>query len=165
MVLCDLVGVLAGSRHFDASAPVRVHVAERVSHVLQALLADVLRLVQTHVEVSGSHATLRRLLRHQEEVEASVVLLVLNQRRVDDAAWRWVLHSSAVSALDEHPLVDPLVHNNQSDWWDSRQLVVEGLQDLLELLDFLFNDLVSHTFSNSISVDDDLRGKVSLVLF
>jgi len=42
---------------------------------------------------------------------------------------------------------------------------LKGLQDLLELLDFLFNDLVSHTFSNSISVDDDLRGKVSLVLF
>ena len=115
MVLCDLMRVLASSWHLYGSAPVAVHEALSVSQVLDVKLGEIRRLVQAHVVVGRSGASLGSTLRHQEEVEALVVLLVLNQVGVDDAARRRVLHPVAMLVLDEDPLVDALVHNNQSD--------------------------------------------------
>lgn len=103
-------------------------------------------------------------MRNKEEVEALVVLTVLNEVGVDDTTWWWVLNGLAISALDEHSLVDSLVDNHESDGRDASQLVVNRFESFLELRDFLQNNLVSHSFSNSISVDDDLAWEVSAVL-
>ena len=55
----------------------------------------------------------------------------------------------------EHPLVDSLV-----DYYKSHSgqvhLVVELLHDNLKLRDLLVEDVISHSLSDSISVDDDL---------
>ena len=58
--------------------------------------------------------------------------------------------------MNEDSLVNSLVHNNQSNVWDRAESVVEWLKSFLELLDLTCNDLVSHGFTDSISVDDDL---------
>lgn len=164
VVLGNLVCILAWSWHLDGAGPVGVHVAESVSHILKRLLGEILRLIQADVEVGWRHTSLSCLLRNQEEIEALVVLLVLNEVGIDDAARLWVLHASAVWSLDKHPLVDSLVDYDQSDWWDSCDGVVDRLQHLLELRDLLLNDLISHSLTNTISVDDDLRWKIALIL-
>jgi len=113
-----------------------------------------------------SDASLGCLLWDEEEVEALVVLLILNKVGVNDTAWRWVFDcGSAVTTLtlDEHPLVDSLVDNDKSDWRNTSELVVEWLENFFELRDFLLDDLVSHSFSDSVSVDDDLAWKVASV--
>ena len=65
MVLCDLVGVLAGSGDLDRARPVRVHVAEGVGRILQVSLLELIELIEAHVEVSGSHTSMSGCLIQQ----------------------------------------------------------------------------------------------------
>jgi len=162
VVLSDLVRVLAWSWHLDRARPVRVHVAEPVSQVLEFPLGEVFGLVKTHVEVNRSDATLRGLLWNQEEVK-SLIFVILDELLVNDAAgWR-VLDGSSIPASHEHSLVDPLVDHGQSDGRSAAHLVVQGLQGLLELTDLLGDDLVSHLVTHTISVDDDLGWSLALM--
>ena len=80
----------------------------------------------------GSNTALGDGLRNQEEVKAVRILMVLDELGVNDTTWLWVT-GPAIRALDEHPLVDPLVDDDKSDWWNATDLVVVGLQGLLEL--------------------------------
>jgi len=114
--------------------------------------------------VGWSHTALSGLLRNKEVVVALVRVAVLDESGINDGTWRWVLNCSSVSALNEHPLVDALVHDNKGDWRDSSNLVVQWLQALLELLDLLVDDLGAHSFANSISEDHNLAWHVSIVL-
>lgn len=159
MVVSDLVSILARSWYFDGARPIGVHVAELVSEVLDVSFRKVLRFIETDVEMSRSDASLGCLLRHEEKVEADVVLLVLDQALIDDATW-WRVADIIASfwSLDEHALVDSLVHDYQSDGRNRADLVVEWLENLLELADFTLDDLVSHAFADSISVDNDSIG-------
>lgn len=104
-----------------------------------------------------SDAALGGLLRNEEEIEAEVVLLVLDEALVDDASGWWVDVDifASLGCLDEHALVDPLVNYYESDWWDTGDLVVEWLEHLLELSDLFLDDLLSHTFADTISVNDN----------
>ena len=163
VVLGNLVGVLTRSRDFDRARPVGIHEAELVGHVLDVRFGEVLGLVEADEEVSRSHAALSGLLRHKEEVEAEVVVLVLDKPVVDDASWRWVVDSRAV--LDEHPLVDALVDDHQSDWGRPGGSVVEAAEHFSELGDLLLDDLVAHALADTIPVDDDLgRVLISMIL-
>ena len=109
------------------------------------------------------HASLGGLLRHKEEVEALDASVVLDEVVVDDAAWWRVLSSATVSTHDEHPLIDPLVDDCESNWWWSTHLVVQRLESFLELTNLALNDLVSHLIANTVSVDDELGGHLTLV--
>ena len=156
MVVSNLVGILTRSGNFDRARPVGVHVAELVSEVLYVALGKVFGFVEADVEVSRGNASLGGLLRYEEEVEADVVLLILNQALIDDTSW-WRIADIITSfrSLDEHTLVDPLVNYDQSNGRNLSDLVVEWLEHLLELPDFFFDDLVSHTLADSISVNDN----------
>ena len=105
--------------------------------------------------MSRCDAALGGLLRHQEEIEAGVASLILNETRVDDATW-WRVINLVVSALDKHPLMDPLVHDTQCDCWWICCLVVERRKSCPELVQFFLDNLLSHLRANSISVDNDL---------
>lgn len=156
MVVSDLVGILTRSWYFDGARPIGVHVAELVCEVFYVVLRQVFGFVETDVEVSWGNTSLGGLLRDEEEVEADVVLLILDQALIDDTSWWWIADiAAAFGSLDEHTLVDPLVYDDQSNWWDTGDLVVEWPEHLLELPNFFFDDLVSHTLADSISVDDD----------
>lgn len=163
VILRDLVRVLARSWHLDRARPVRVHVAEPISQVLEFLPREVFRLVETHVEVNWSDATLRGLLRNQEEVKSLGTLVVLDEVLVDDTTRWWVFGGPTVSASHEHPLVDPLVDHGQGHGRRAADLVVQGLKGLLELADLLVDDLLSHLVTDSISVDDDLGWPLTLM--
>ena len=104
--------------------------------------------------MSWSHAPLGSLLWNQEEVEALVVILVLDELVVNDTS-RLGVGGLSVSVLNEHSLVDSFVHYYKSEGWH-RELVVQRLDRCLELSNLLGNDLVSHLLSYSVSVDDDL---------
>ncbi len=56
--LCNLVRVLARSRHFDWTCPVEIEVTQSISQVLKFKLCQV-RVILGNVEVSGQDATLR----------------------------------------------------------------------------------------------------------
>lgn len=103
------------------------------------------------------------LLRDQEEVETLIGVLILDKLGVNDTSRWWILHCLSVSALDEHPLVDSLVHDDESDL-RRVHLVVERLDSFLELLYLFVNDLRELSFTNSVSVDDDLVWQRSIVL-
>jgi len=117
MELGNLVRMLTNSRDLDGTRPVGVHECLAEGQVLDVLFRDIsMRLVELHVEVSWSDTANGGLLRDHEEVIA-VVVEVLNQLLVDDGTWWWVDNLST-SILTEHSLVDPLVHDDQSDlWW------------------------------------------------
>lgn len=114
--------------------------------------------------MSWRDASLSGLLWNKEEVEALVVLLVLNEVGIDDAAWWRVVDGLTIRAFDEHPLVDPFVDDYQSDWRNTCDGIIDRLEGLFELRDLLFDDLVSLSFANTISVDDYLGGQVALIL-
>lgn len=59
----------------------------------------------------------------------------------------------------EHSLIDSFVNNNKSNRWNA-QLVIRILENLLELRDLFFNNFISHSFSNTVSVNDDLVWKL-----
>lgn len=113
--------------------------------------------------MSRGDASLSRLLWYQEEVEALIVGFILHKTCVNDATWRRVLNLVTMTSLDEHSLVDPLVHHNERDLWKVCRFVVHRLNGFFELRDLLVNDLVSHLLANSIPVDDDLCWKLPLI--
>ena len=66
---------------------------------------------------------------------------------------------------------DSLVDNDECDVWGFSLLLsffrvqtVFLADDLVQLSQFLFNDLLSHRVSDSVSVDEDLAGELTLVL-
>lgn len=108
------------------------------------------------------HATLSGLLWNQEEVEADVVVLVFDEAVVNDTSRRRVGDSRPV--LHEHPLVDALVDDDQSDGWRPR-CVVESREHLSQLSNLFLDDLVSHALADSISVDQDFGRELVAVIF
>ena len=162
MVFSNFVGILARSWNFDWAWPIGVSVAQWIGEILKIVLWDVIRLIHTYEEMGGSDTTLCGLLWYQEEVKALVVVLVLHKLAVDDTTRLWVWGFS-IAVLNEHSLVDPFVDHDKGDGWHWK-LVVERLNCLLELGDFLGNDLVSHLLSHSVSVDDDFGRLHSLVV-
>lgn len=113
--------------------------------------------------MSWGDTSLSSLLRNQEEIEALIVLLVLHKIGINDAAWWRVVDGLAISALNEHPLVDSLVDDDESDWRNTTDCVVDRLQGFLELGDLFVDDLLSHGFSDTVSVDEDLGWQIALV--
>ena len=109
-----------------------------------------------------SHATLSGLLRHQEEVEADIVVLVFNEAVVDDAPGRGVVDSRAVP--HEHPLVDALVDDHQRDWGRPHGIGVEAPEHFSELGDLLVDDLVPHAFADTISVNNNFGWLLAVVV-
>ena len=112
--------------------------------------------------MNWSHTTLSGLLRYQVEVELLGTIVVLDQLGVDDTTWLRII-SLSVSTSNKHSLVDSFVDNYESDWRWATNLVVEWLKSFLELTNLLFNDLVSHLGTYSISIDDDLGRLLSYI--
>ena len=114
--------------------------------------------------MNRSNTTLSCHLRNQEEVEALVAFAVLDESSINDGSRFWIL-SISISSISEHSLVDPLVHNYQGNWRWSTYLIVDWFESFLELSDFFFNDLVSHLLSNTVSVDDKLGWRLTIMIF
>ena len=69
-----------------------------------------------------------------------------------------------MTILDEEPLVDPLVGDNERDLW---HLIVDAVglgNSLLELGHLTIEDLLSLSVTHSIPVDDEVRGELATIL-
>jgi hypothetical protein len=154
MELSNLVRKLTNSRDLDGTRPVGVHECLAEGQVLDILFRDIsMGLVELHIEVSRSDAADGGLLRDHEEVIA-VVVEVLNQLLVDDGT-RWWVDNLSTSILTEHSLVDPLVHDDQSDL-RRIHLVVLLKKSKLNLSHLLVDTMLHLLLTETISEDYDL---------
>ena len=131
--LCDLVGVLTRSGHFDGAGPVEVEVAEREGQLLN-LNPFEFRVVLGHEEVGRQNAALGSTGRGHEEVELLVAVTVLHQTLVNDAPRRRVL-KFLLTVGHEEALADPLVDHYHSDLGFQSRLVVQDIEGSFKLRD------------------------------
>lgn len=110
-----------------------------------------------------SHTTLSGLLRDQIEVKLLSALVVLDELGVNYTT-RLRIFSFTVPSSNKHSLVDSLVDNYQSDWWWTTDLVIQRLEGLLELSNFLVNDLVAHLCTHTIPIDNNLGWSFTVVV-
>jgi hypothetical protein len=89
--------------------------------------------------------------------------LLLYQLLVDDATAGGIL-GSTLAVEHKETLVDALVHNNDSNFRLRRCLVVQVTNGLLELRNLDAQNLVTLSISNSVTVDDEVSGKLSFVI-
>lgn len=111
-----------------------------------------MRLVHRNIEVSWSHTSLSCWLRDQEEVIAFIWFVVLNKNRINNCTWLWILH--IISFLNEDSLVYSFIHNYQCYFWNICR-IEETFKYFFKLRDFITDNLVSHSFTYSISIDDN----------
>lgn len=161
--LCDLVGIHAGSRDLDGTCPVEVVVTEVKGELLNDRLLN-WRVIEGHVEVSREDASLSCGLWDQIEVILSLRVLILNYLGVNESPAGWVV-KPALAVLNEEPLCDPLVHNDDSDVGLLLGEVVGLIDGLSKLLDFCLKNLPAHGITNTVSVDNEMLRVVSMSLY
>ena len=154
VIFCNLVSILARRWHFNRSWPVCVHKTETECQVFNLLLWDIsIRFIQWNKEMCGSYTTLCCLLRDQEKIITFVRVVVLNKYWVYYCSWFWIQHF--ISFLNKYSLVNSFVNYNQSNLWDVCRVKMT-FQSFFKLRNFILNDLVSHSFSNTVSVNNYL---------
>lgn len=158
----DLVGQHARRRNLDGVRPVVIVVAERVRKVQNGLLAEV-GSVLCHIEMSWLNRTLGDRVRSQEEVELSVNYLRLLDEASVDVSALWRVEDLSLSLFLEEPLANSLVNENKCN---VRVLVftVNFLDDLLQLVQLVMNDLRAHRVTDTVSVDKNVVGHVTIVV-
>ena len=102
--------------------------------------------------------------RRQEEVKAALVLstLVLNQVTIDDTS-RGRVDQATSGPLDEEALGDPLVDHHDCDL-GFHTLRVDSLDRVLQLRDLLSENLVPLSVADTVTVDHERRGELTLVV-
>lgn len=164
----DLVSKHAWSRDLDGVVPIVVIVTERIREVKNRHLRDLGRVLG-HVEVGRLDRTLGHRVGHEEEVELTVddfgllyeaIINIGTLRRVVDVVLAIVLLS-----LLEEPLANTLVHDDQSDLRSLLLLLFFNVvladsvlksHNLVELGEFLVNDLLAHAVTDTITVDENV---------
>lgn len=125
------------------------------------------RLIKWHMHVGGENTALGGRGRRDEEVEAlggtCITARVLDQPLINDATRGGILKT--FNSFDEESLRDAFVHHDQSDLRGFVNLVVHLGESLLELVDLLAYNLVTHCVANSISVDNVVGWEITVVTF
>ena len=163
--LRDLVSVLAWCRDLDWAGPVVVEVTQGKCQLLQFDLGKI-RIILWNVEVSGQNATLSRVCWCHEEIKHAtrvVLTFILNQSLIDDAARRRVTQTTFL-ILDKEPLCDALVDYNNSNLWLRSCLVVQLVDRIFKLRDLCRKYLVAHSITHTITIDDEVRWELILVV-
>jgi hypothetical protein len=87
-----------------------------------------------------SDTSLSRLLWHQEEIKTIVARFVFYKTRVNNTTRHRVINLVSAATLNEHSLMNSLVHNYKCNLSRGSRLVVQRLNSFLKLRDFFFND-------------------------
>ena len=170
----DLVGQHAWSGDLNGVVPIVVIVTKRISEVKNRHLRDLGRVLG-HIEVSGLDWALGHRVRNEEEVKLPVDnFRLLNKAVVDVGTLRWVVNevwTVVLLGLLEESLADSLVHDDKSNlrsfllrlFFDivATKSVLKG-HDLVELGQFLVDDLLTHRVTYTISVDENMLGHLSI---
>lgn len=116
------------------------------------------------VEVGRQHATLGGGSWRHEEVKllAADCVLRLTKLCVDDAATGRVLGFTLV-VIDEEPLRDTLVDYNYGDLGLLSSPIIQAVDSSLKLRDLAGQHLVALSFSDTISVDDEVGRELTAV--
>jgi hypothetical protein len=113
-------------------------------------------------------------VRNEEEVETTVHdFRLFNEALVDVGSLGRVVDArvSILLRLLEEPLTDALVYDDECHlWWVVGALLavrksVFLLNDFVKLIKLEVNDLLSHGVANTISIDENVRGHISIVMF
>ena len=153
-----LVSKHARSWDLDWVWPVVVVEAQSVSEVKDGVLRNVRRVLR-HVEMSGLHSALCHVMRHQEEIELTIDhLRLLHKSLVNVSTW-WRIQDGRASFLKE-PLSHSFVNDDQSNLRGLNfSVVLKSIllsHNFLKLLEFVFNNLLSHWVSNAVPVNEDV---------
>ena len=164
----DLVSKHARSRDLDGVVPIVVIVTKRVSEVKNRHLRDLGRVL-SHVEMSGLDGTLSHRVRDQEEIELAFDDFGLLDEAIVDVSTLWrvidVVLAVVLLSLLEESLADTLVHDDQRDFRSLllvlllnvvlTDAVLKG-HNLVQLGEFLVNDLLTHGVTDTITVDENM---------
>lgn len=164
----DLVSEHARSRDLDGIVPIVVIVTKRIREVKNRHLRDLGRVLG-HVEVRWLDRTLGHRVGHEEEVKLTINDFGLLDEAIIDVGTLWrvvdVVLAVVLLSLLEEPLANTLVHNNQSDLRRTLLLFfgdvvladsVLKCHNLVELGEFLVNDLLAHAVTDTITVDENV---------
>jgi hypothetical protein len=164
----DLVCEHARSRDLNGVWPIVVVVAQSIGEVEDRVLRDV-RGVLSDVEVSGLDCTLGDWVRHEEEVKSAINnLWLLDESVINIGSLGRVENLSLVrlALLLEESLSHALIDDDECDVRKSisfRLGVVLVSEDLLELIELVLDDLLSHWITDSVTIDEDLFGECALI--
>jgi hypothetical protein len=116
--------------------------------------------------VGWFHTALGHGVRHQEEIESAVDdLRLLHEALVHVSALGWVVNEvlTVLVRLLEEPLAHALVHDDQRDLGRvvltfvlAVKEAVLLLDNLVELLQFEIDDLLSHAVAHTVTVDENV---------
>ena len=155
------MSILTRRWYFNRPSPVGVKVTKRIRKVLD-FVACQLWVIFWHKEVRGQNATLRCGRGRQIKIKHFLFLaMTLHQSLIDDATWRRIAQPSRL-ALHKESLWDALVDNNNS-YLRMFVLLVGHLNCSLQLGDFLRKQLSSLGIADSVSVDNEVSWKLTLV--
>jgi hypothetical protein len=173
----DLVGQHARGWDLDCVVPVVVVVAKCVCEVQDRHLADV-RRVFSDVEVGRLYTALGDRVGNKEKVELSVNnFTLLNEALINVCALGWVVDeglSGTCLGLLEESLTDTFVYNDQGDLRTLHHCsIYAGLtkdailfgDDTVELIKLEVDNLLSHRISDTVTVDENVCGHLSVVEF
>lgn len=163
----DFISEHAWSWNLDTVGPVEVVVAESVGKVQNGILRY-LGGVGGHVEVGRFNRSLSNRVWNQEKVEGAVNNFSLLDETVIHISSLWRVCDGGVATHLEESLPNSLVYNDEGvfgEYWVLLPVdAVLLLYDLVELLKLVVDYLCSHRVSNSVSVDENVVRKLTMVV-
>jgi hypothetical protein len=168
----DLICKHAGGGDLDGIGPVVIVVAQSVGEVEDGFLGDH-RSILGYIEVSGLDCTLGHAVGDKEEIELAVndlrlldetVVNICALGRVEDLS----LRRSEGACLFEESLADSLVDDDKGHVRKRSSVLALGVvlvsQNLLELVELVLNDLLSHGIADTITIDENVVGQRASVV-
>ena len=150
----------------DRVGPVVVVVAEGVRKVENCVFGY-FRIVCCNIEMGWLNCSLSNGMRHQEEIEASILNSgLLNKALIDIGTLRRVGNLGILAGLEES-LSNTLVDNDQGMLWKLSLWDVTTIfcnNNLVKLLKLVADDLGSHGVSDTISIDENVIWKRTVVV-
>lgn len=115
--------------------------------------------------MSRLNSSLGNTMWYQEEIKSAINnLRLFNETLVDIGSLWWILNVVVLGHMEES-LSNSLVHNDKSVLGENGLLyffaVDEGvllMHDLVQLFEFMGNDLLSHGIADTISIDENVIG-------
>lgn len=144
---CQSVGISDNRWFLDSTRDIVVSVAELVGEVFNFVRRSTNAVVHNSVTSGGSHALTSS---HRHKIEFVDVLVC--DLLVADSSWHWILESARLTT--KQASVDSLGGIDVEEL--GRVTDPKSRECLLNLVDFSTADTLDLTFSNTISVEDDL---------
>jgi len=146
------MSVHAWCGHLDGSRPVEVEVAQGEGQVLDVKLGQA-RVVLATEEMSWQHAAHVNL--NSAHVEVKLALLATgNQVLINDTTGGGILDLTRLRIKHKESLRNSLIYDDHSNLWHLKCLIlIDSPNSILELGDFLLEDLFTLCITDTVSVE------------